>query len=91
LRARASRYPRFWRGWAWVVCRCRYHGTEDLHYANTPLLTKFVSRFGKILPKSQTHLSSKMQRKLARVIKCSRQAGLMPYKGTWNMLRCARD
>ncbi len=69
------------------VGTARYHGTQDLHYANTPLLTKFVSRFGKILPRSQTHLSTKMQRKLARVIKCSRQAGLMPYKGTWNSLR----
>ncbi len=74
---------------SWLLKKCyfSYYGTSELHYANTPLLTMFVSKFGNILPRSQTFLTAKMQRRLRHVIKRSRQIGLLPYKGTWQSLR----
>jgi len=79
------------RSWEMGKCYFSYHGTDDLHYTNVPLLSMFLSKFGNILPRTQTHLSAKMQRKLARTIKTSRQAGLLPYKGTWFSIRCVAD
>jgi small subunit ribosomal protein S18 len=73
--------------WRMQKCYFSYHGTQDLHYANTPLLTMFVSKYGNVLPRSQTFLTAKMQRKLARIIRRSRQIGLMPFTGTWHSLR----
>ena len=75
------------RSWSLRKCYFTYHGTDDLHYANTPLLSLFLSQYGNILPRAQTFLTAKMQRKLARTIKTSRQAGLLPYKGNWFGLR----
>ena len=48
---------------------------------NVPLLHLFVSDAGNILPRSQTKLCAKHQRKLARTVKHSRQMAVMPYIG----------
>ncbi|CEG77833.1 hypothetical protein RMATCC62417_12522 [Rhizopus microsporus] len=51
---------------------------NPLHeYKNYKLLSQFVSDIGKILPREQTGLSAKNQRKLAKAIKRARAIGLM--------------
>ncbi|KAI8384041.1 ribosomal protein S18 [Blakeslea trispora] len=53
-------------------------GLDPLNeYKNFRLLTHFVSDMGKILPREQTGLSAKNQRKLAKAIKRARAMGLM--------------
>ncbi|CDH50374.1 hypothetical protein RO3G_03975 [Lichtheimia corymbifera JMRC:FSU:9682] len=51
---------------------------DPLHeYKNVRLLSLFVSDMGKILPRDQTGVSAKNQRKLAKAIKRARAMGLM--------------
>ncbi|KAG0166838.1 hypothetical protein DFQ28_007027 [Apophysomyces sp. BC1034] len=53
-------------------------GLNPLHeYKNFRLLSEFVSDIGKILPREQTGLTAKNQRKLAQAIKRARAMGLM--------------
>ncbi|KAG1137857.1 hypothetical protein G6F64_010011 [Rhizopus arrhizus] len=53
-------------------------GLDPLHeYKNYRLLSKFVSDMGKILPREQTGLTAKNQRKLAKAVKRARAMGLM--------------
>lgn len=53
-------------------------GLDPLHeYKNFRLLTHFVSDMGKILPRQQTGVSAKNQRKLAKAIKRARAMGKM--------------
>ncbi|KAL1915950.1 mitochondrial 37S ribosomal protein bS18m [Calcarisporiella thermophila] len=47
-------------------------------YKNFMLLSSFVSELGKILPRDQTGLSSKHQRKLSKAVKRARAMGLIP-------------
>ncbi|KAG1049503.1 hypothetical protein G6F43_008169 [Rhizopus delemar] len=46
-------------------------------YKNYKLLSNFVSDMGKILPREQTGLTAKNQRKLAKAVKRARAMGLM--------------
>ncbi|KAI8896366.1 ribosomal protein S18 [Globomyces pollinis-pini] len=48
-------------------------------YKNTSLLSHFVTKMGLIKPRSQTGLSLKNQRSLAKSIKRARAFGLIPY------------
>ncbi|KAI9314308.1 ribosomal protein S18 [Dichotomocladium elegans] len=51
---------------------------DPLHeYKNVKLLSHFVSETGKILPRDQTGVSAKNQRKLAKAIKRARAMGFM--------------
>ena len=50
-----------------------------LTYKDTKILTKFLSDQGKILPRRITGLSSKGQKKVAKLIKTSRIAALLPF------------
>ncbi|KAI8377854.1 ribosomal protein S18 [Radiomyces spectabilis] len=53
-------------------------GLDPLHeYKNYRLLSNFVSDMGKILPRQQTGLTAKNQRKLAKAIKRARAMGIM--------------
>ncbi|KAL0078838.1 ribosomal protein S18 [Phycomyces blakesleeanus] len=53
-------------------------GLDPLHeYKNFRLLSHFVSDMGKILPRTQTGVSAKNQRKLAHAVKRARAMGLM--------------
>lgn len=53
---------------------------NDIHFTNTWLLSRFLSRTGQILPRRETGLSAKMQRKLAKTVKRARQMGLLSYR-----------
>jgi ribosomal protein S18 len=56
-------------------------GLDPLHeYKNFRLLTHFVSDMGKILPREQTGVSAKNQRKLAKAIKRARAMGKFNFR-----------
>ena len=57
---------------------------KELHPLNAWALSKFLSPSGKILPRRQTGLSAKKQRKLAKVVKASRHLGLLGYTTQYN-------
>ena len=50
-----------------------------LTYKDTKILTKFLSDQGKILPRRVTGLSSKEQKKVAKLIKTARIAAFLPF------------
>ena len=52
---------------------------EDIDYKNLKVLKLITSNYAKILPKSRTGLTSKMQRKAAREIKRARVMSILPY------------
>ena len=52
---------------------------EDINYKNVELLKNFMNDKGKISPARVTGLEAKIQRKIAKAIKRSRQIALMPY------------
>jgi small subunit ribosomal protein S18 len=60
---------------------CYFSQNKDaiLDYKNTKLLQRFVSSFGKIVPRKKSGVSSKHQRQLAIEIKRARFMGLLPY------------
>lgn len=52
---------------------------EDINYKNVELLKNFMNDKGKISPSRVTGLEAKVQRKIAKAIKRSRQIALLPY------------
>ncbi|ACZ01912.1 MULTISPECIES: 30S ribosomal protein S18 [Streptobacillus] len=52
---------------------------EDIDYKNVDLLKNFMNDKGKISPSRVTGLDAKIQRKIAKAIKRSRQIALLPY------------
>ena len=60
-------------------CFFRRNKIDKIDPKDVELLKKFISPTGKILPSSSTKVSSKYQRKLAKVIKTSRKMGLLPF------------
>lgn len=62
---------------------CPFSGPrgQKIDYKNTRLLTRFVSDYGKILPRHITGVSAKKQRELAVAIKRARVLALMTYTG----------
>ena len=52
---------------------------DSLDYKNLSVLTAFISDQGKILPRRTTHLTSKQQKKVQKLIKRARIASLLPF------------
>ncbi|GIW57541.1 MAG: hypothetical protein KatS3mg083_486 [Candidatus Dojkabacteria bacterium] len=52
---------------------------NQIDYKNVELLQKYISKRGRILPRSRTGLSAKLQRKVARAIKRARIMALLPF------------
>ena len=50
-----------------------------LTYKDIKILTNYISEQGKILPRRVTGLSSKQQKKVAKLIKTARIAALLPF------------
>ncbi len=48
-------------------------------YKDTKILTNYLSEQGKILPRRVTGLTSKQQKKIAKLIKTARIAALLPF------------
>lgn len=52
---------------------------QPFEYKNLSLLTKFIGEYGKILPRRQTRLTVKQQKKLKKAIKQARILNLLPF------------
>jgi len=51
----------------------------SLTYKDTDILSNFLSDQGKILPRRNTGLTSKQQKRIAKLIKTARIASLLPF------------
>lgn len=61
------------------ACPFSGEGAPQIDYKDTRLLSRYISEYGKIIPKHVTSVSSKKQRELARAIKRARILALLPY------------
>mgnify|MGYP003492127078 CR=1 FL=1 len=61
-----------------MTTKCPLEGVE-INYKDTELLKKYISKFGKIVPRYYTGVSLKNQKKLAREIKRARMMALLPF------------
>ena len=52
---------------------------EDIDYKNIQVLQRFVSSYGKIVPRRKSGVTAKFQRQLAQEIKRARFLALLPY------------
>jgi len=60
---------------------CPFSGENapEIDYKDMRLLGRYVSEYGKIIPRHVTGVSAKKQRKLAQAIKRARILALLPY------------
>lgn len=60
----------------------RVPGAEPQYvdYKNLKYLRKFISKYGKIVPRYYTGVSLKHQKQLAKAIKNARRMALLPYE-----------
>ena len=61
------------------VCYFTVSKIKYIDYKNVPLLKRFTTERGKILPRRTTGTSAKYQRMLAEAIKLAREIGLLPF------------
>jgi small subunit ribosomal protein S18 len=54
-------------------------GTKYIDYKDVELLKKYVSKYGKIVPRYYTGVSLKFQKMLAQAIKRARHMGLLKF------------
>jgi len=52
---------------------------QNIDYKNTELLAKYITKFGKIVPRYYSNVSLKNQKRLAREIKRARIMALLPF------------
>ena len=52
---------------------------KDIDYKNVQLLQRFLSSYGKIVPRKRSGVCAKHQRKLANAIKRGRFMALLPF------------
>jgi len=52
---------------------------QDINYKNVELLKKYLTKFGKIVPRYYSGVSLKNQKKLAKAIKRARIMALIPF------------
>lgn len=62
-----------------LVCPLCSEGIDKLDYKDLSHLKKFVSRRGKVLPRSRTGACAKHQREIATAVKRARYVALLPY------------
>jgi len=62
-----------------TVCPICTEGLKELDYKDLSHLKKFVSRRGKLLPRSRTGTCSKHQRSITTAVKRARYVALLPY------------
>ena len=61
------------------VCYFTMNKVELIDYKDTKTLSRFVTDRGKIVPKRNSGLCAKWQRRVALAIKRARFMGLLPY------------
>jgi small subunit ribosomal protein S18 len=52
---------------------------DEVNYKDTGTLQRYLSSFGKIVPRKRSGVCAKHQRKLSLAIKRARFMGLLPY------------
>lgn len=52
---------------------------QNIDYKNTELLKKYITKFGKIVPRYYSGVTLKNQKKLAKAIKRARIMALLPF------------
>lgn len=52
---------------------------QNIDYKNVELLKKYITKFGKIVPRYYSNVSLKNQKKLAKAIKRARMMALIPF------------
>ncbi|USN57882.1 MAG: 30S ribosomal protein S18 [Candidatus Peribacteria bacterium] len=52
---------------------------QNIDYKNVELLKKYITKFGKIVPRYYSGVSLKNQKKLAQAIKRARIMALLPF------------
>ncbi len=58
--------------------KCPLEG-QNIDYKNTELLSNYLTKFGKIVPRYYSGVCLKNQKKLSQAIKRARTMGLLPY------------
>ena len=61
------------------VCYFTANKIELIDYKDTKTLSRFVTERGKIVPKRNSGLTAKWQRRIAEAVKRARFIGLLPY------------
>lgn len=61
-----------------MTTKCPLEGVE-IDYKNVELLSKYITKFGKIVPRYYSHVCLKNQKKLAKEIKRARMMALLPF------------
>ena len=54
---------------------------SEVNYKNAEFLSKFLTEKGKIIPRRITGCSAKSQRRISKVIRRARHAGVVPFVG----------
>jgi small subunit ribosomal protein S18 len=57
---------------------------ENIDYKNVELLKKYITKFGKIVPRYYSNVSLRNQKKLAKAIKRARMMALIPFVKTYD-------
>lgn len=53
--------------------------SQNIDYKNVELLKKYITKFGKIVPRYYSGVSLKNQKKLSKAIKRARMMALIPF------------
>ncbi len=60
-------------------CPFKAAGISYVDYKNVAAFNRYVSSYGKIVPRYYTHISLKYQKQLSRAVKHARFMALIPY------------
>ncbi|MDX9893581.1 MAG: 30S ribosomal protein S18 [Patescibacteria group bacterium] len=60
-------------------CHFCVNNINDIDYKDGQTLRRFISSYGKIVPRKRSNVCSKHQRKLAAAIKRARVMSLLPF------------
>lgn len=61
------------------ACYFCANNVKDIDYKDEAVLRKFISSYGKIVPRRRSGVCAKHQRKLALAIKRARIVGILPF------------
>ncbi|PIR66861.1 MAG: 30S ribosomal protein S18 [Parcubacteria group bacterium CG10_big_fil_rev_8_21_14_0_10_36_14] len=61
------------------MCYFCTNNIKEIDYKDTTTLKKFISSYGKIVPRKRSSVCMKHQRKMAQAIKRARIMGLLPF------------
>lgn len=60
-------------------CNFCVNGFKEIDYRNSQLLQRYLSSYGKIVPRKRSGVCAKHQRKLASAIKRARFMAILPF------------